>query len=232
MALVRMAGAFFAYLCVATVLAQVICVAIFANSGTFTKDRFYSLMAIVYGIDEDAIREEVKNEDEPEEDNEEPDMQQIIDERAQRHLALDFRMQALDTGIENLRNMQSRLMEERRRYDQLKQGFDQRLKALEDGVLDEAIVEVQRTLEALDPRQAKEQILMMLERDDEAMIDVVKIVKAMSTDKRKKIMGEFRSEEEQQKLADILDEIRRGVPDTEILGDARDQLQQFAPPSN
>ena len=57
-ALVRMAGAFFAYLCVATVLAQVICVAMFANSGTFTKDKFYSLMAIVYGIDEEAIRED------------------------------------------------------------------------------------------------------------------------------------------------------------------------------
>ncbi|PQO29912.1 hypothetical protein [Blastopirellula marina] len=229
MALVRMAGSFFAYLCVATVLAQIICVAMFANSGTFTKDKLYSLMALVYGIDEDAIREEAQNKDQPEVDREEPDMQQIIDERAERHLALDFRIQALDTGIENLRNMQSRLMEERRRYDQLKNGFDQRLKALEDGVLDDAILEVQRTLEALDPRQAKEQILMMLERDDKAMIDVVKIIKAMSTDKRKKIMGEFRTEDEQEKLADILDEIRRGVPDTEILGDARDKLKQFEP---
>ncbi|MBI1247363.1 hypothetical protein GC197_05890 [bacterium] len=232
MAFIRMAGAFFAYLCVATVLAQVIVVTTFANSGTFSKDRLYSLMALVYGIDEQAIRDEIENKDEPEEDREEPDMQQIIDERAQRHLALDFRLQALDTGIENLRNMQSSLMEERRRYDQLKQGFDQRLKALEDGVLDDAILEVQRTLEALDPRQAKDQILMMLERDDNSMIDVVKIIKAMSTDKRKKIMGEFRTEAEQEKLADILDEIRRGMPDTAILRDARDQLQQFAPPSN
>ena len=232
MAFLRMAGAFFAYLCVATVLAQVVVVAMFANSGTFSKDRFYSLMALVYGIDEQAIRDEIEKKDVPEQDREEPDMQQIVDERAQRHLALDFRLQALDTGIENLRNMQSSLMEERRRYDQLKQGFDQRLKALEDGVLDDAILEVQRTLEALDPRQAKDQILMMLERDDNSMIDVVKIIKAMSTDKRKKIMGEFRSEAEQEKLADILDEIRRGMPDTAILGDARDQLQQFAPPAN
>ena len=229
MALIRMAGAFVAYLCVATVLAQVICVAMFANSGTFSKDRLYSLMALVYGIDEDAIRDDIQKEDEPEEDNEEPDMQQIIDARAQRHLALDFRIQALDNGIENLRNMQSSLVEERRRYDQLKQSFDQRLKALEEGVQDEAIVELQRTLEALDPRQAKEQVLMMLERDNAAMIDVVRLLKAMSTDKRKKIMGEFRSDEEQQKLADILDEIRRGAPDTTILGEARDQLQQFAP---
>ena len=229
MALIRMAGAFVAYLCVATVLAQVICVAMFANSGTFSKDRLYSLMALVYGIDEDAIRDDIQKEDEPEEDNEEPDMQQIIDARAQRHLALDFRIQALDNGIENLRNMQSSLVEERRRYDQLKQSFDQRLKALEEGVQDEAIVELQRTLEALDPRQAKEQVLMMLERDNAAMIDVVRLLKAMSTDKRKKIMGEFRSDEEQQKLADILDEILRGAPDTTILGEARDQLQQFAP---
>ncbi len=231
MALVRMAGAFLAYLCVATVLAQVICVVLFANSGTFTKERFYSLMALVYGIDEAAIRDQAQQVDEVDEDNEEPDMQQIIDARAERHLALDFRIQALDNGTDNLRNMQSSLMEERRRYDQLKASFDQRLKSLEEGIQEDAIVELQRTLEAIDPRQAKDQMLMMLERDRAAMIDVVKIIKAMSTDKRKKIMGEFRTEEEQEKLADILDEIRRGMPDTEILRDAREQLQQFAPPS-
>jgi len=229
MAILRMLGSFICYLCVATIIAQVILVAMFANSQTFSEDRMYSFMALVYGIDEQAIRDDIENEDQPEEDMEEPDMQAIIDARAQRHLALDLRIQALDNGIDNLRNMQSSLVEERRRYDQLKKSFDQRIQALEEGVRDDAIVEVQRTLEVLDPRQAKDQILMMLERDDRTMVDVVKIIKAMSTDKRKKIMGEFRSEDEQETLGDILDQIRRGMPDSAILGDARDQLKQFAP---
>jgi len=229
MAALRVLGSFFAYLCVATVLAQAVCLAVFANSESFSKENLYSLMAIVYGIDEAAVREKALPEEEDDQDNEQPDMQDIIDARAARHLALDFRIQALDNGIENLRNMQSSLVEERRRYDQLKRSFDQRLETLESGVRDDAVVEVQRTLEAIDPRQAKEQILIMLERDDRAMVDVVKIIKAMPTDKRKKIMGEFRTEDEQSTLADILDEIRRGMPDSEIVSDARDQLQQFVP---
>ena len=50
--------------------------------------------------------------------------------------------------------------------------------------------ELQRTIEAMRPEQAKAQLLKML--DDEAMGDVVTIVKNMPADKRKKIIAEFK----------------------------------------
>ncbi|PQO26263.1 hypothetical protein C5Y97_30955 [Blastopirellula marina] len=219
-------------MCVATVLAAGVGAAILIATNRVDSAKAYSILAIVYGIDEDKIREQMDEESQPEKDNEEPDMQAVIDARARRHLALDFRIQALDTGIENIRGMQANLAEERRRYDQLKTSFDDRLKQLEEGVRDDAIVELQRTMEAIDARQAKEQMMIMLERDDNSMQDVVTILKGMPNDKRKKIIAEFRSEEEKQKLADILNQIRLGVPEATLIKDARDQLDKFQPEVN
>lgn len=229
MAIVRIIGALFSYFCIATVIAQSLGLVVLLGTRQFTKDEVYEILAIVYKIDTDELKDGENGDEPPREDQEEPDWQTIIDARAQRHLALDFRIQALDTGIENMRAMQVNLVEERRRYDQLKDAFDQRLEALANGVRDDAIIEVQRTLESVDPRQAKEQILIMLERDKQSMTDVVKIIKAMPTDKRKRIMGEFRTPEEEQKLADILNEIRLGVPDAEVIREARNHLQKFNP---
>ncbi|MCC9605674.1 hypothetical protein LOC68_21760 [Blastopirellula sp. JC732] len=229
MAALKLAASAFAYLCVATVLATGVGAAILIATNRVDTSKAYSILAIVYGIDEDKIREQMDEESQPEKDNEEPDMQAVIDARARRHLALDFRIQALDTGIENIRGMQANLAEERRRYDQLKTSFDERLKKLEEGVRDDAIVELQRTMEAIDARQAKEQMMIMLERDDNSMQDVVTILKGMPNDKRKKIIAEFRTEEEKQKLADILNQIRLGVPEATLIKDARDQLDKFQP---
>ncbi|MFI4875506.1 MAG: hypothetical protein ACIALR_09220 [Blastopirellula sp. JB062] len=229
MAALKLVASSFGYLCVATVLAMAIGAAILIATNRVDSDKAYSILAIVYGIDEDKIREQLDEQTQGEPDNEEPDMQAVIDARARRHLALDFRIQAIDTGIENIRGMQANLAEERRRYDQLKTSFDDRLKKLEEGVRDDAIVELQRTLEAIDARQAKEQMMIMLERDDNAMQDVVTILKGMPNDKRKKIIAEFRSDEEKQRLADILNQIRLGVPEATLIKDARDQLEQFQP---
>jgi hypothetical protein len=91
-------------------------------------------------------------------------------------------------------------------------------------------LELQRTLEAIQPKQAKDQIMKMLEEYptefDQPLQDVVTIMKAMPLDKRRKILGEFKSEPEIEKLAVILREIRLGTPDTELIRGTRSQLQQ------
>jgi hypothetical protein len=58
------------------------------------------------------------------------------------------------------------------------------------------------------------------------MEDVVRILKAMPLDKRKKILAEFKTPEEVEKFAEILRVVRLGGSDTELLRDTRSQLQQ------
>ena len=78
--------------------------------------------------------------------------------------------------------------------------------------VDTSLMEVQRTLEAIQPRQAKDLILRMLEDEgldsnDDVVADVVTIVKAMPRDKLKRIFGEFKTGEEREKLHRIMVEI-------------------------
>ena len=65
--------------------------------------------------------------------------------------------------------------------------------------------------------------------DDDPMQDVVTILKAMPLDKQKKIFSEFKSDPEIKKMAEILRNIRLGKPDSDVLHDTRNELQQKAP---
>ncbi len=56
--------------------------------------------------------------------------------------------------------------------------------------------------------------------EDDRIDDVVSIIQAMSTDKRKDILAEFVSKEENEKLADILRRISEGMPTTTLIDKA------------
>jgi hypothetical protein len=49
----------------------------------------------------------------------------------------------------------------------------------------------------------------------------------MPIDKQKKIFGEFKTPEESEQLHEILREIRLGMPESDLYGNTRSQLQQF-----
>ena len=87
--------------------------------------------------------------------------------------------------------------------------------------------ELQRTIEAMRPEQAKAQLLKML--DDEAMDDVVTIVKSMPVDKRKKIIAEFKEGTDADRLYEILKNILRGEPNASTIQEARNSLKPAAP---
>ena len=101
--------------------------------------------------------------------------------------------------------------------------------------LDESLLEVQRTLESLPPKQAKEQILKMLDNNnkierEQTLRDTVKMLKAMASEKQKKILSEFKTPAESDTLAEILREIRMGTPEVDELRSSKAKLeQQLAP---
>jgi hypothetical protein len=171
---------------------------------------------------------------------EDPSYDDVLRVRALRTLDQSLREQSIDDGLADLRLLQRDLMEERRRYDLLKRSFDAELEKLQHVATQSAIVEVQQTLETIKPKQAKDHMVRMLpdgfvkgeftemtDAQRQAVIDVVAIMKAMPLDKRKKILAEFDSEEDAQLLAELLRLIRIGVPEVELIGDARSRLEEF-----
>ena len=102
--------------------------------------------------------------------------------------------------------------QERERHEFVKASFEDLLSQLESTASAEALQEIQRTLEILQPKQAKDLLLRILEdeklqADDDVLSDVVAIVRSMPQDKLKKILGEFKTEAERTTLHKIMLEI-------------------------
>lgn len=164
---------------------------------------------------------------------EQPALDQLVLSRVRASLDLDLRESAIDKSLGELRTMEKSLESENVRLDLWKKSFDERLADLQKATTDAALLEVQRTLEVIPVKQSKEQIMKMLEEprtlDDDPREDVVRILKAMPLDKRKKILGEFKEGKEVEVLHEILRDVRLGGSDSELLRDTRSRLQQVAP---
>ncbi|MEQ8791428.1 MAG: hypothetical protein RIC55_34515 [Pirellulaceae bacterium] len=225
--LLRLLTAGVMYFCAATIIAQCIGLGVLWQRGVFRSDHAYEMLALLQGIDLDAIREKIENTRKPV-DDEQVSFEQITKERLQKTLTLTLRERAIRDGLSDLQALEAQVRTERERLDDIVTGFEQRLGKLEQAATDTALQEVQRTLESIDPGQAKDQILMMLEDDlgdnQQGMNDVVTMIRSMPLDKRKKILGEFQSKPEMEKLHEILARLREGEPEVSLIRDTQQQL--------
>lgn len=221
-------GMLLVWFCVGTVLAQAVLLGMLWWKGAFADGRVLGMYAALYGIapESDGAGRGPAADPNPEQLS----LAEVAQRRMLTSLDLDLRETALDKWLADLRNIRSEIETEDQRLNLWKETFDIRLKKMESTAIDTSLLEVQKTLEAIQPKQAKEQILKMLDdapdgHNEQAMQDIVKILKAMPLDKRRKILGEFKSEDEATTLAEILKEIRLGAPEVDLIRDTRAGLQ-------
>ena len=153
-----------------------------------------------------------------------------MEARVLHGLNMDVRETAMDKALIDLRKVGQGVRTEKERFNQLRNGFEQRLKDMADIASDEALQELKRTLEVLPPELAKEQIKLIMEQQD-GMEQIVAVIKAMSLDKRKKILAEFQGPDSQA-LSDILKEIREGTGKGELIREIEDQLSKESKPQS
>ncbi|HEX5106730.1 MAG TPA: hypothetical protein VFV87_23075 [Pirellulaceae bacterium] len=211
---------------IGTVLSLAVLLGMLWWKGALTDDRLVGMIAALQGIKPVPPASSTPNAAEAEQ----PSLDQIMQGRLRASLDLDLRESAIDKSLGDLRAVETQIKAERERLDLWKVDFDARLAKLENAATDAAILEVQRTLESMQPKQAKDQILKMLDEPatniDDPMRDVVTVLKSMADDKRKKLLAEFKTPEEAERLAEIIREVRLGLPDSEVIRDTRNQLQQ------
>jgi hypothetical protein len=229
-AAVRWLGALLVAFSIGTVISLVVIGATLWWKGVLTDERLYGMLAALQGI---------KPPPPPslsalDTDAEQPSFNQILQARMRASLDLDLRESAIDKSLGDLRAIEASLKSESLRLDSWKRSFDERLASLQTAASEAALLEVQRTLEAIQPKQAKDQIMKTLAEpktsSDDPMEDIVRILKAMPLDKRRKILAEFKTPEEVEKLSEIFRVIRLGGSDADLLDDTRKQLQQQASP--
>ena len=224
---------------VATVLALLLLAGYTWMTYGFDSDKAFNVLTAVYEVD---VANMQANEIIAQHRGEHEDLayEKVLHERTMTSLDHDLREQAINKGIADLRLLQRDLMEERRRYDLLKNAFDAELQKLKAVTANNSIVELQQTLESIKPQQAKDHIVRMLptefgrvdfpelpDEERQAVVHVVAMLKSMPLDKRKKIIAEFTTEEDAEMLAELLRLIRLGVPEGVLIDDTRDRLQEF-----
>jgi hypothetical protein len=212
-----------AYACVGTFIAEAAGIAYLRATGKLDDQKIERFVEVAQGLD----KNEAKT-DEPLTITSDYEDQPSYEEREQaRDLQarqLEMREQALKSGLDRVRFEQRNLTVARERYDSLQGAFDQQLESLRSKALSSGLENVRQIWENIKPKQAKEQILEMIEAQE--VNDVVSILSAMPIGKRAKIVAEFKSPEEAEKLEEILRLIRQGVPEVNLIDKTRSQIKQ------
>ena len=217
-------------LSVATVIAQVAMLGMLYARGNLSQAKVVEVIAISKDVDLETMWQKLEAASKPVE-VEQVSFEEVLTARKHLSLDLDLREIAADKGLIDVRQLGILLEDERRQYDTLKQEFDQRIENVRLGAVDEGLKEVQRQLESVDAKLAKDQVLRILGNADlppeTSMNFVVTMFKNMPLDRKKKIMGEFKTAEDRQQLNMIMSQIRLGVPDVEVIRQAREQFEAF-----
>lgn len=226
--LLAFAGAMLAYFCVATVLSAVAVAAYVRLAGVVDDTKLTKLWAVIEGLDLEAMRQAAELARQPVAPAQ-PSLDEMARARAAKSRDLELREQSLRNVLDQVRDERSKLAEATDRYRRVKTTLDGELKALYESALATNQENARLILENLKPRQAKEQVLLMV--DSGAMPAAVVLLSTMPISKRAKILGEFKTDEEQQKLAEILKLIREGEPELSLIDKARKQVGNASDPS-
>jgi uncharacterized protein YneF (UPF0154 family) len=204
---------FFSGFCVATVIAQAIIFALLLFNGRLDSERFRQMIALSWGIDLSADR--IQQALATTQSQEMPSFDEIMEKRALTSLELDLRQSSLNSYIEFLKFKEQHLSAAEERFDRRREAHRLEWEQRQAGLQTTAMKELQQTMEAMPPRQTKEQLVRMMEERE--IGNVVAIIQAMPLDKRKKILAEFVDPADADKLQEILRRIGEGDPDKTLI---------------
>lgn len=139
---------------------------------------------------------------------EEPSYDAILQRRALAYRDLELKSLALQNLQDQLRVAEARFDEKEKLLAKREQAFQEKVQALEDESVAAGRETVRRTLESVKPAQAKLLLLDMLNKGEEGQ--VVTLLAEMNDSKRGKIIAEFRTPEETNRIAEVLRLLREG----------------------
>lgn len=222
MKLSSLLAAAFRYACVGTVLAQVLGIVLLASTGRLAPERVNRALGLAYGVSSNASPSPSTGAPAPADEGQ-PSYDEVLDARWNASLDLDLRETCLEKALVEYDRQSSDTARDRQRYDRVKADFDQ-ARADQLGLASNPqLQEVRRTLEAIKPAQAKEELRKMIADGDSR--EVVTVLKSMPLNKRKKVVAEFKAGREADELESILKEIRLGQPEVDLIRQTRSELK-------
>jgi hypothetical protein len=223
--LFRAMGWLFSSACMATVLALLVLAGYCWSRGVIDADKLADIAAVFDGS-ASALRPEEKIIDLHDRANQ-PSLVDIARARAIKSRDFELREQMLHSQWGELKDERVKLTGEIDRYNRVKTALDRQLDTLRAATISNSQETTRLILENMKPKQAKEQVVRMV--DEGSMNEVVALLSAMTPGKRAKVITEFKTPDEVDKLAEILKVIREGEPELSLIDQAKTQLQPAAP---
>lgn len=219
--LLAAAGSLLSYLAIGTVVSQIALFGYLYHTGMISQTKAIHMLAVAYDVRVNDERDEELVA--AEQSSEQASLRDMREQSAVVSRNLELRRAMLTNNKEEMLRLVRNMKDQMEHYQNITDAFEDRLTVLQAGGTTEAREEVRLILENAKPKQAKEQLVIML--DNGEMRDVVMLLSAMPDGKRKNIITEFKTDEEEKKLAEILREIRKGGPETDLIESTRERLQ-------
>jgi hypothetical protein len=198
-------GGLFVYLCIGTILAQLIIAGYAVSKGFLNQQKVTDMLAVARGAALSSAADEL--------DGGQTKTLQMssIEEQDQRRTTmtrhLELREQAVTSALEQIATERDKLAKERETFDLLVTAFRKKKEMTESLEVAKGQEDARAILENVKPKLAKDLILNMIKADEKE--EVVAILSAMPIGKQKKIIEEFKTEEELKKFDEILRLIRQ-----------------------
>lgn len=221
--LIDTATSLLVYFLAGTLAAELIVAAYLWSAWHMDGGRLRRILAVAQGAELAAVATDVqaKADQVP---PEEVSREEVVVRRAQLYRDLEVRELALNNAVADLAARQQELAEQQAQQRARTQQFESQLKSVEEGAQAEGREVVRTTLQSLKPAQAKEQLFAMLDAGE--LDEVVLLLAGMPSSNRAKILAEFKTPEENNRLSEILRRIRQGSPETGAADQAMKQPDQ------
>ena len=210
------------YFALGTLIAEGIMLWYLQSSGRLDDEKFSEVLGVLQGVAPAASKpaEEVKK---TKAAPEPIPYEQVLEARAVKDKNLELRELALASASAQVKASERQLADAESRYKRQVADFKTQLDSMAKSAKSGGQDEVQRILESIKPKQAKEFIMGMLDNKEEDA--VVLLLQGMSDSKRAKVLGEFKTADETKKIEDVLRRIRQGVPQAPLADRAKEQLR-------
>lgn len=209
----RVALTVFVSFCVATMLSQLIGLALAWSTGSLQPANVEKAIAVLAG-QEPRPTEPDKIDEEPMRVTE----KQWLEFRASRDLDLDHRNRELDGRTDFVSDLLEKVRAERAALDKLRAEFEQRLQQIEQSETDEGTEKVRSILAKVKPSQAKE---ILMKRD---VGEAVRLLSGMPERTVAKLLKEFKTEEEMARAEEILRLLDEGKQQGQAARETQEEL--------
>lgn len=216
-------GLWLAYFALASLVSQLIVAGYLLGTGQLNAQRCGQVLAIIQGT-EMVSADQASRAAAQAEAITQVSLEDVAAARAAKQRDLELKEQALRKGLDVLDAKTLALLQEKQDFDAARVDFEKKLREMREGAVAQGEENVRSIIANLKPRQAKDQLLQMIEKGE--MNDVVSILATMTATKRTKIVSEFKTEEEAKQLDEILRLMRKGQPLVDTIGQTQDRLRQ------